>query len=214
MKRSSIFFMVFMAVSSFVVSAPGIGRQSVTLDVQGMHLNVEFYTPQVVRVYSTPVGRPYEKQSLSVVKTPEQVQVTTETRLPWISMVSSDLKVEVNVETGGVYFYDSRGNRLLVGKDYGTQFTPFNDAGTPSYTVRQGFVLDPDEAIYGVGQVMDNKMNRRNSTHRMQNENMFTYSPYFMSVKGYAVFWDNYSISTFNDNRQELSFEGLGHCAD
>ena len=62
---------------------------------------------------------------------------------------------------------------------------------------------------------MDGKFNRRNSMHHMQNENMFTYSPYFMSpVKGYAVYWDNYSISEFMDTPQELAFQSLGHCAD
>lgn len=67
--------------------------------------------------------------------------------------------------------------------------------------------MDKDEPIYGVGQVMDGKFNRRNSMHHMQNENMFTYSPYFMSpVKGYAVYWDNYSISEFMDTPQELAF--------
>ena len=41
------------------------------------------------------------------------------------------------------------------------------------------------------------------------------YSPYFMSpVKGYAVYWDNYSISEFMDTPQELAFQSLGHCAD
>ena len=79
-------------------------------------------------------------------------------------------------------------------------FADKNDAGTPSHQVRGSFLLDKDEPIYGVGQVMDGKFNRRNSMHHMQNENMFTYSPYFMSpVKGYAVYWDNYSISEFMD---------------
>lgn len=215
MKRSSLVLIASLMFSSLFSSPPELSRQSASLEVQGMRLNVTFYTPRIVRVFATPIDKPYEKQSLSVVKSPEEVAVKFETSEARISMESEALKVVLNKETGGIYFYDrATGKRLLIGKDFGTQFTPVVDAGKPSFTVRQGFALDAGEAIYGVGQVMDNKMNRRNSTHRMQNENMFTYSPYFMSVKGYAVFWDNYSISTFNDNRQELSFEGLGHCAD
>lgn len=120
---------------------------------------------------------------------------------------SSILKVLVNPATGGISFHTIAGNDLLKDKDYGTSFADKNDAGTPSYQVRGSFLLDKDEPIYGVGQVMDGKFNRRNSMHHMQNENMFTYSPYFMSpVKGYAVYWDNYSISEFMDTcRNSLS---------
>jgi alpha-D-xyloside xylohydrolase len=38
--------------------------------------------------------------------------------------------------------------------------------------------------------------------------------PYFMSVKGYGLFWDNYASTTYTDNAQETSFESLGDGAD
>jgi len=188
--------------------------QGVKGTTQGIDIQVEFFSPTIVRVYKTPENVPYKKESLTVVKTPETTSVTFGQNGQNITLKSNAIQVEVNPQTGGVYFYTVSGSQLLKDKDYGTQFTAINDAGTPSYTVREGFLLDKDEAIYGVGQVMDGKFNRRSSHHHMQNENMFTYSPYFTSVKGYAVYWDNYSISTFNDNPQELSFEGIGHCAD
>lgn len=59
-------------------------------------------------------------------------------------------------------FFDSSGQRLLTDKDYGTQFTPFNDAGVPSFNVRQAFLLDKDEVIYGLGQQQTGKVNQRN----------------------------------------------------
>ncbi len=188
--------------------------QGVQGTTQGMNIRVEFYSPSIVRVYKTPEAAPYKKESLVVIKTPENTSVEFGQKGANITLKSTAVQVELNPQTGGIYFYTAAGQPLLKDKDYGTQFTPKNDAGTPSFTIREGFLLDKDEAIYGVGQIMDNQFNRRNSSHHMQNENMFTYSPYFMSIKGYAVYWDNYSISDFNDNPQELSFEGLGHCAD
>lgn len=188
--------------------------QGISFSTQGMDIQIEYYSPTIVRVFKTPGGKPYDKKSLSVVgkavKTPVEFSQMGKNTL----IKSDSIQVEVNVETGGIYFSDRSGNKLLNDKDYGTQFSPVDDAGTPSFKVRNGFLLDKDEAIYGVGQVLDNKFNRRNSAHHMQNENMSTYSPFFHSVKGYGVFWDNYSISEFNDNPQELSFEGLGHCSD
>ncbi|WP_442591698.1 glycoside hydrolase family 31 protein [Pedobacter sp. AW31-3R] len=211
---------LFLAIAlSFVtlqVTAQQIQRtqQGLQFSAQQMDIRIEFYTENIVRVYKTPIGKPYSKKSLSVVSQAKPTSVTSEKKGGNTLLKSSALQVEVNTETGGIYFYDSLGKELLKDKDYGTQFSPLDDAGSPSFKVRAGFLLDQQEAIYGVGQILDNKFNRRNSSHHMQNENMSTYSPYFLSVKGYAVLWDNYSISEFNDNPQELSFEGIGHCSD
>lgn len=189
-------------------------NQGVKFSAQDLDITIEFYSNNIVRVYKTPKSFSYNKKSLSVVKSPETTSVKFDQKDNLVVLKSTSIKIEINPKTGGITFYDISGKLLLKDKDYGTQFSQLDDAGTPSYKVREGFLLDKEEAIYGVGQIMDNKFNRRNSSHHMQNENMSTYSPYFMSVKGYGVFWDNYSISDFNDNPQELSFEGIGHCSD
>ncbi|WP_316799726.1 TIM-barrel domain-containing protein [Pedobacter frigidisoli] len=201
---------------STVVCAQSVTKtpQGLSFYAQGLQISIEFYTERIVRIYKTPVGKPYEKTSLSVVAKPSQTAISFSQDGKHYLMKSKLIQVDVNTETGGISFLETSGEKLLKDKDYGTQFSPLSDAGTSSYKVRNGFLLEDDEAIYGIGQVLDNKFNRRNSFHHMQNENMSTYSPYFLSVKGYAVFWDNYSITDFNDNPQELSFESLGHCAD
>ena len=39
--------------------------------------------------------------------------------------------------------------------------------------------------------------------------------PFIHSIKGYALYWDNYSPTTFVDNPQEMSFDSeVGDCAD
>lgn len=180
-----------------------------------MNVKVEFYSPSIVRIYKTPKDKPYVRESQVVVKTPEQVSVQYTNKGGNVLMKSAELQVEFNPLTGGVYFYDTHGKLLLKDKDYGTSFAHKDDAGTPAFQVRNAFLLEADEPIYGIGQVWDGKLNRRNSVHQMRNENTLTYSPYFMSpTKGYGVYWDNYSISEFADAPQELSFSSLGHCAD
>ena len=190
-------------------------QQGIECSAQGMDIRVEFYSPSIVRVYKTPEGAVYDKKSLVVLKSPETTPVKALKDGDQVTLTSSVLKILVDTATGGIDFYTADGKSLLKDKDYGTSFAAKDDAGTPSYEVRTSFLLDRDEPIYGVGQVMDGKFNRRTSTHHMQNENMSTYSPYFMSpAKGYAVYWDNYSISDFTDTPQELAFQSLGHCAD
>lgn len=216
-RKAGILLACATLIATTFCTAQNVQRtgQGVKYSTQGMDISVDFYSPSIVRVYKTPEGKTYNKESLVVTKSPETTPIEVSQEGGLYAVKSSQLKVLVNPATGGISFYTPDGKELLKEKDSGTSFTAKNDAGTPSYQVKGAFQLDKDEPIYGVGQVMDGKLNRRNSRHHMQNENMFTYSPYFMSPsKGYAVYWDNYSISDFVDTPQELVFESLGHCAD
>ncbi|MDR1896111.1 MAG: DUF5110 domain-containing protein, partial [Prevotellaceae bacterium] len=216
-----IFFLSFMLLfgantifaQSFQQTQQGIRCQVQEADIQ---VEIQFYAPDIVRVLKTTEGNPIVKTSLSVVKTPEKTDFSVTERVDIISLKSSVLQVNLNTQTGEITFADGKFTMpLLTEKPFGTQFIPTLDAGKPSFTVRQEYLLAEDEPIYGIGQVMDGKLNRRNSKHHLQNENMSNYSPYFMSpTKGYAVFWDNYSISDFVDTQQGLEYSALGQCAD
>lgn len=186
--------------------------QGAKISSEGIDVEVQFYSESIVRVFKTPKGKPYSSTSLVVTKTPEKTAVTFSKDGSLVVLQSSRVKVILDPVSGRIQFYDTVGKQLLT--DSVTSFIPRNDAGRSSYTVNGSFVLERDEPVYGVGQVMDNKFNRRNSSHHLKNENMYTYSPYFMSLKGYAVYWDNYSISDFVDAPGELSFRSLGHCSD
>lgn len=191
--------------------------QGAELTTRGMDIKVEFYSPEIVRVTKTPAGAVSRQQeSLVVVKAPEKTVVRTSTADGITTLSSEAMNVKINPATGGITFTDPSGATLLFDKDYGTSFFPDDVRdGITTYKVRSSFLLDDDEPIYGIGQVMDGRFNRRNSSYHLQNENMFTYSPYFMSPsKGYAVYFDNYSISDFLDTPQELSYTALGDNSD
>ena len=81
-------------------------------------------------------GKPYNKESLVVVKSPETVKVDFSEEAGQTVLKSSILKILVNPATGGISFHTIAGNELLKDKDYGTSFADKNDAGTPSYQVR------------------------------------------------------------------------------
>lgn len=154
--------------------------QGVKTTVQGMDVEVAFYSPSIVRVYKTPEGSSYDKKSLVVMKEPEETFVEFAMNKEYIRLKSDVLQVEVNSSTGGINFYDATGRVLLKDKDYGTQFTPFDDAGTFSYNVRQAFLLDKDEVIYGLGQQQTGKVNQRNQKLFLRNKNMSICIPLFI----------------------------------
>ena len=129
-------------------------------------------------------------------------------------MNTSELSVSVDTGTGIVSYFSKDGKSLLAEKS-GMQFIDFDDAGTKTYQVYQPFVLDKEEAIYGLGQLQNGKMIQRNMTKNLVQGNVEDVSPFFQSTKGYGVFWDNYSPTLFTDNEVETSFRSeVGDCVD
>lgn len=190
-------------------------KQGITGTTQGMDIEIQFVSPEIVRVVKAPEGRSFTKKSFSVVKSPESMSVTTEKKGETVSLKSNAVRVDFNVRTGRISFFDKQGKALFTEKDYGAQFTPFNDAGNPTFSVRQSFLLDKDEAIYGLGQQQVDDLNQRNHKHFMRQRALYASVPIIQSTKGYGMFWDNYSPTTYTDNPQEMSFDSeVGECMD
>ena len=165
-------------------------------------------------VIKSPEGVAYEKESLSVIAKPEKVSFKADIKDNKIVLNTSELSVSVDTGTGIVSYFSKDGKVLLAEKS-GMQFIDFDDAGTKTYQVYQPFILDKEEAIYGLGQLQNGKMIQRNMTKNLLQGNVEDVSPFFQSTKGYGVFWDNYSPTLFTDNEVETSFRSeVGDCVD
>jgi len=215
MKFTHLAFVALIFFSQQVVSQTyqktDVGVKTTT---QSFQIEVQFLSPTIVRVLKTPEGVSIDKKSLSVVKLPEKVELKITDDGKIVSLSSTSIKAVLDLVTGRVTFSDLKGNQLFTEKDYGTQFTSTLDVKKQTYTVRQAFMLDKDEAIYGLGQQQNGKLVQRGERIILQNDNMKICIPFFQSIKGYGIFWDNYAATTFTDNLQETSFESLADCAD
>ncbi len=208
---------LLFAFSTSAISADYTYQKTSTgikTNLQSMDVEIQFYSPTIVRVLKSPEKVVFKKESLSVNKKPQEIKLTITQLGDVLSLKSDQIEVDLNLATGKVGFIDLTGKVLFTEKDYGTQFTPTLDVTKNSFTVRQAFRLDKDEAIYGLGEQQNGKLQQRNQRVVLKNDNMKVCFPYFLSSKGYGVFWDNYSSSTFTDNVQETSFESLGDCSD
>lgn len=184
-------------------------------NLNAIDVEIQFFTPSIVRVLKSPEGSVIEKQSLSVVGKPENVKLQITTDDNQIQLSSKDLKVCFDYQSGVISYFSKDGKALLAEKATGPKFTDFNDAGVKTYTVFQPFVLDKSEAIYGLGQLQNGKMVQRNMTKNLVQGNVEDVSPFFQSTKGYGLYWDNYSPTLFTDNQSETSFRSeVGDCID
>jgi alpha-D-xyloside xylohydrolase len=174
--------------------------------INSTNVEVQFYSPSVVRVVKHPEGNPFIKESLSVIKTPEKTSFGVKQNGDILSLNSEKLQVVLNLKSGKISFSTLKGEPLLNEKEAGVKLTGFNDAGVKTYTVSQAFLLDKDEAIYGLGIQQKGKMVQRNLKIEMVQNNTEDFVTFFQSVKGYGLFWDNYSPTTFTDSQEETSF--------
>ena len=155
-------------------------------------MKVEFMTPSIVHVVK---GEP--TKSLVVIAKPEQVKVTQKGN----TWKSSELTVKLEPETQTLVFMTSKGKVLL--KEKGISMVRKNEY---EFEVSQSFFLDKDEAIYGLGTIQNGKMNRRGEKKRMEQSNLEDFQNVLQSIKGWGLYWENYSPTLFEDNAQGMTF--------
>ena len=106
-------------------------------------------------------------------------------------------------------------SKLLNEKENGAIFKDFNDAGINTHNIKQSFILDKDESIYGLGILQNGKMSQRNQHKHLVQGNVEDVVTFIQSIKGYGIYWDNYSPTDFSDTPDYTSFESaVGDCID
>lgn len=167
-----------------------VGLLSASFGAWAQQVRVEFFTPRTVHVVKEKT--PSDKQSVVVIASPEKVKVSTSTNKATgvTTYRTSALVVSVNGEQ--VTFADTKGNTLTAeGSHAFTPITSGPDQG--SWKVRQTFSVDANEGIYGIGLLQNGKMSQRGEDRLMQQSNLEDYAHFYQSIKGYGLFWDNYS---------------------
>src|SRR6187402_2025257 len=101
--------------------------------IKNQTVEVQFYSPDIVRVIKTPEGQSFNKESLSVIKKPENTQLRISRQGDILNIKSSKINVALDFKTGALYYTTISGSPLLKEKPDGTSFKPFNDAGSKTF---------------------------------------------------------------------------------
>ena len=151
-----------------------------TAVVSAQDVKVEFITPSIVHIVK---GQP--TKTLVVTAKPSKASGMWK---------SAELTVKQNAQ-GNLTFLTAKGKVLLREKSCDVK------------AVRQTFTLDKDEAIYGLGTIQDGKMNRRGCQKRMEQSNLEDFQNVLQSIKGWGLYWENYSPTMFEDNADGMTFD-------
>ena len=175
---------------------------------------VTFFSPSIVRIYKTGPDNPNKKQSLSVTMEPQQVKSTVTVGKDGATLYKSSA-LTVKVSGNDVTFLDNKGKVLLAENGYGHGNVAMTRPDYADIAVDQGFSLDADEPLYGIGIQQDGKMAKSGNYRRMIQGNTDDYCNIIQSIKGYGLFWDNYSPTTLGIEEGKFFFssENAG-CVD
>ena len=186
MKRRSVLAALLGLVAMAVNGSPvewQVGKTVVT---------VEFFTPSIVHVV-----KEQPTKTLVITAKPENVAVTQKDN----TWKSSELTVKLEPETQTLVFMTNKGKVLL--REKGISMVRKTE---DEFEVSQSFFLDKDEAIYGLGTIQNGKMNRRGEKKRMEQSNLEDFQNVLQSIKGWGLYWENYSPTLFEDNAEGMSF--------
>ncbi len=164
---------------------------------------VIFYTPRTVHIVKAKGDKP-KQGSLVVTAQPEKVKVRKSTTDGTTTYSTSALTVKV--EGGNVAFYDPSGNLLTAEGE--SRFTPITEGPDKgAYRVKQSFSVEADEGIYGIGLLQNGKMSQRGENRRMEQSNLEDYAHIYQSIKGYGIYWENYSPTRLQTPPEGVSGE-------
>ena len=167
-------------------------------------ISVTFLQPDIVRVVKTTNGKQPQK-SLVVTLQPQDCKIAVASADGTTTLKSSSLTVGIDEQTGCVTFVANDGQPLLKEGDW--SLSPLTSHLSPldkgCVRARANFQLEADEPIYGIGLMENYKMNQRGEHRRMMQSNLEDFQNIFQSLKGYSLYWDNYSPTQLDDTPQD-----------
>jgi alpha-D-xyloside xylohydrolase len=206
MNNRRIFFFSFLLLPVIAWSQTYQKTENgIKTSIRGTDVAIQFYAPQIVRIVKLPAGATAKNKSLAVIASPQKGPLTIADQKNELIVSSRSLQVKLDRQTAAIRFYAPNGTLLLQEKEGGAHFSP--SADPESYEVVQAFQLEPGEAVYGLGQHQSGVMDQRGQRIQLKQNNMQIAVPFFQSVKGYGVLWDNNSTTYFKDSTDGTSFQ-------
>ena len=179
-------------------------QNGVSIQTKSINLKIQFYDENIVRVVKWLPGSTDEKASLSVIKTDlSDIDLKVVKGKNNIILQSTALKVEVNTRKGELIYYSLDDKRIL--EEGKSEFTPVVYLNDSAWSVKQNFILTPEEGIYGLGQHQYGYMNYRGKTVKLVQTNTDAVNPFLVSTNEYGILWDNYSKTIYEDDGTEQS---------
>src|SRR5579872_1659487 len=123
---------------------------------------------------------------------------------------TKQLKVEVDKKTGAVRFWTADSRSILTEQPDGRSLENLVST-SGSAEVSQEFLLNADEALYGLGQHQEGFFNLRDIPVQLLQANSNIAIPFLISSNGYGLLWNNPSLTDFNPASKQIELDQNGN---
>lgn len=216
MHRNLLLFFL-LALSPILLNAQTYNRtgNGVKVNTPAGFIQLQLFSPAVIRVIKSPVGQVSAQHSLSVIAKPAAVKFSVNKYHGILRLTTSEIQIRIDPDHGQVSYYTIAGKLLMAESPHGATFLPVKDIDNQSYEITQQFQLPQHDAIYGLGQHQQGIMNYRNHSEVLRQTNMEIAVPFITTSRGYGLFWDNASLTHFKDTVGVTSLRSAaGHMID
>jgi alpha-D-xyloside xylohydrolase len=206
MSRRILLFTLFVATASaqWIPENPALGfdklPNGVLIHMQSGALRLEVCTESMIHVtYAPQWPPPSNRPELSIIKknwTPVPWDVQSDSKT--ITFTTAKLKIAINRQDSVLNYFDATGKPLLA--EGPKKMSPATVNGEETFHALDVFkVYGSDEAFYGLGQHQAGVFNMRGESVDLSQENTDIAIPFFISTKGYGIYWNNTSSGRFNN---------------
>lgn len=207
--RSYILFIafIFLASGAFARAAYKVDGNNITIELEGIGvksklLKIEMWSANTVRIRTTMNDHFTDEPTLLGEQPTQQVKFKAAYSAANIEVVAEGIQVNV-AEDGIVRILSGTGRKLLVESNRTFQPSTLEDG---AYKINQKFFLNKGEHIYGFGQEdRQDRFNLRDKKFEVKQDQSTIATPVLYSEKGFAMIWDNFSPTHFEDNASALS---------
>lgn len=189
-----------------LLTAPkAVAQQQTDIQVAGNTCRITFYADDIVRVTKSKTPAGLAREGMVVTMKPMAGVAVRQRESGQRTVLSTPkLTVAIDRKTGQIVFSD-KGKILLREKDCALELRT-SGADKGRYKTRQRFVLDKAEPVYGLGTLQNGRLSRRDTHCKVEQSNLEDFQNIIQSIKGWGLYWDNYSPTQYDDDAAGLQF--------
>jgi alpha-D-xyloside xylohydrolase len=166
-------------------------------------LKLEVCSDNIIRVAYANNAAFFDRKTLAAgVRHDLKTQWSLKTENGEAVLATDRLQAHVDLASGAVSFFDAAGQPVLAEKKGGQTMTPAIVQGDLTFHVRQQWLPNPGEALYGLGQQQLGLMEIKGYSLDLWQHNGTVDIPFLVSSRGYGILWDNTSYTRFGDLSQ------------
>jgi len=180
------------------VASVGQRPDGIEVSLQTGILKLQVCSESIIHVTFSPAPQKDHDDFVVVKKTWPAAQFSVHPGEDAITVATSQVKITILRKDASVSFSDLAGNQLFQQTELHMQPVVVN--GEKTYHAELYSKLwGSYESFYGLGQHQSGVWNYRGEAVDLSHDNTNISIPFFLSSRGYAIFWNNASRSRFNN---------------